>query len=466
MKGLVSMSEIKTLKVAVRDAFSAMESASAALDAVDGDAPDTNVEELEAAFVAAERSHEVAVEKLERAEKLVSARGALPVEPAADTSEVVEERGVKVGKQELVYRADFGSASFFHDVYDATKGDSRASERLAAHHKQVSEERASTGINSTDTSGGEFVPPIWLLDEYVKVARAGRPTANAVNRRPLPPGTDSINLPKITSGTAVAAQQDLGTITPTDPVTSSVSIPVITQAGNQDLSRQAFERSAAAGAGLEQILGEDLLAEYAKQVDVQVLSGSGSSGQAQGIVNVSSPNTVAYTTSSPVVAGSATAADNLYSKIANAIQLVHANRFLPPSAIIMHPRRFAWITAAADTTGRPLVSPLATAVNPAGILGDVASENIVGQIQGVPVIVDANIPTNTGAGTNQDTIIVTRLEDQYLFESAPVVRVFEQALTSTAAIRLQIFGYLAFTAARYAKSTSLITGTGLVTPSF
>jgi len=105
-------------------------------------------------------------------------------------------------------------------------------------------------------------------------------------------------------------------------------------------------------------------------------------------------------------------------------------------------------------------------VNPAGILGDVASENIVGQIQGVPVIVDANIPTNTGAGSNQDTIIVTRLEDQYLFESAPVVRVFEQALTSTAAIRLQIFGYMAFTAARYAKSTTLITGTGLVTPSF
>jgi HK97 family phage major capsid protein len=245
-----------------------------------------------------------------------------------------------------------------------------------------------------------------------------------------------------------------------------VTASVITIAGQQDLSRQAFERSAAAGTGLEQVLGADLAADYAKQIDIQVLRGSGSSGQALGLVNVSSPNTVSYTTSSPVVAGSATAADNLYPKIGNAIQQIHTNRFLPPTAIIMHPRRFAWMMSASDTQGRPLVVPVAQATNTIGLLERVGSENVVGSIQGVPVIVDANIATNTGAGTNQDTIIVTRLEDQWLWEDTPKVRVFEEVLSNTGQIRIQLFAYAAFTGSRYAKATSLITGTGLVTPTF
>jgi len=456
--------DVKTLKAAVRDQFSAMEKAAADLEAVEPDADEAGSDELVAAFNDAERAHQTAVEKLERAEKLESARGALPVVPAEETVEVPEAR-IQVGKSELVYRSDFQGPSFFRDALDATKGNSAAGERLAAHNKQIGEERA---LSSSDTAGGEFIPPAWLLDQYVDFARASRPVANAVNRLPLPAGTDSINLPAVTTGTTTGAQADGGNVgsLSSDAVTATVTASVITIAGQQDLSRQAFERSAAAGTGLEQVLGADLAADYAKQIDIQVLRGSGSSGQALGLVNVSSPNTVSYTTSSPVVAGSSTAADNLYPKIGNAIQQIHTNRFLPPTAIIMHPRRFAWMMSASDTQGRPLVVPVAQATNTIGLLERVGSENVVGSIQGVPVIVDANIATNTGASTNQDTIIVTRLEDQWLWEDTPKVRVFEEVLSNTGQIRIQLFAYAAFTGSRYAKATSLITGTGLVTPTF
>jgi hypothetical protein len=60
--------------------------------------------------------------------------------------------------------------------------------------------------NTTNGSGGEFVPPLWLVGQYVPFARSGRVIANRMRRSPLPPGTDSINLPKMSTGTATAVQ--------------------------------------------------------------------------------------------------------------------------------------------------------------------------------------------------------------------------------------------------------------------
>ena len=449
------MQDLNPLKQQVRDAFANLEAASTAIETADTTDETVETDKLEAAFVEAERSHKDATARLERATNIETARRSLPV---ATVEDAVEETPapVTVGREEPVYRSDFQSASFFRDVLDATKGDSRAAERLAKNNKQVGEARA---LNSTDTSGGEFIPPEWMLSEFVAVAKAGRPFANLVNRRPLPPGTDSINLPKLSSGSSVAAQQDNGSVSSTDSVTTSVTIPVITVAGQQDLSRQAFERSAAAGAGLEGILAQDLLTEYAKQIDVQCLSGSGSSGQAQGLIGTSSIVSVTYTDSSPTVA-------ELYPKIADAVQQIHTNRYLAPSVIVMAPRRWAWFLTALDSQNRPLVVPAAQAVNAEGILSNVAAENVVGQLHGLPVVVDSNIPTNTGAGTNQDTIIVTRAEDLYLFEDTPKVRVFEEVLSGSGGIRIQLFNYAAFSAARYAKASAIVTGTGLVTPTF
>ena len=459
------MKKLTELRADVREKFSALEKASEAIQAGDPADENTDVEALEAAFGEAERAHKTSVDVLERAERLEEARASLPVAPV-EVDEPAEERSeVRVTKNEPTYRADNMGASFFHDV---GKGNSEARERLARNHREVADQRTevrtSTGLNSTDTSGGEWVPPIWLLDEYVKTARASAPLITVLKQRPLPPGQDSINLPKFTSGTATTEHTELATVTPTDPVTSSVTAPVVTEIGAQLIARQTFERSAEAGTGIGDVIVEDLLGELARKVDVQALAGAGSGAEALGLTNVSSPNTITYTTASPVVTGSATAADNLYPKLANAIQLVHSNRYAAATCIIVHPRRWGWIMAAADTVGRPIVNPVASAYNVAGI-GDLSTNaGFAGSILGVPVLLDANV-TTTDSST-RDKIIVTRLEDLYFWAKTPVVRVFDETDADKNAVRVQVDQYFAFAPHRYAKSTTLITGSGLTTPTF
>jgi hypothetical protein len=55
--------------------------------------------------------------------------------------------------------------------------------------------------NRTDGQGGYFVPPIYLIDEFIPALRAGRTAANLCRQMDLPAGTDSINIPKIATGT-------------------------------------------------------------------------------------------------------------------------------------------------------------------------------------------------------------------------------------------------------------------------
>jgi hypothetical protein len=55
----------------------------------------------------------------------------------------------------------------------------------------------SRALSTTDGAGGDFVPPLWMVNEYVELARTGRPTADRVRNESLPTGTDQINVPKL-----------------------------------------------------------------------------------------------------------------------------------------------------------------------------------------------------------------------------------------------------------------------------
>jgi HK97 family phage major capsid protein len=127
------------------------------------------------------------------------------------------------------------------------------------------------------------------------------------------------------------------------------------------------------------------------QVDAQVIAGTGTNGTVLGFLNTAGILTVP--------AGALTIA-GACSAIANAIQQVHAARFLPPQAIFMHPRRWGWFQSLLDTTNRPLFTPVSQSpMNVAGILTAVASEQVVGNMQGVPIITDPNLPINLGSET-------------------------------------------------------------------
>ena len=124
------------------------------------------------------------------------------------------------------------------------------------------------------------------------------------------------------------------------------------------------------------------------------------------------------------------------------------------------------MAASFDSTGRPLVSPSGNAFNQIADASTVAAQGPVGQMAGLPVYTDPNLPTNLGAGTNQDPILVLRSSDLYLWETAPTFASFDGPYADSLSVLLRVHGYAAFIGSRYPQSIAVINGTGTVTPAY
>ena len=374
------------------------------------------------------------------------------------TTGEVRASGVRVGSEPATYRKD-GPASYFRDLVavNLNRGEMRsAMDRLVRNNAEVSVE--SRALSTTDGAGGDFVPPLWMINDYVELARTARPTADRVRNEVLPTGTDSVNIPKIATGTAVAEQATQNTaVQNTDATTSSITANVATIAGQQIIPVQLIEQSPL---NMDSILLADLAADYATKVDLFVLNNN--AVNKKGLLQEAGTNAVTFTSGSPTVA-------LFYSQLANAVQLVTTGRFLPPDTIVMHPRRWAWLLAASDSSMRPLVTinPGQSPMNSIGTANGVAGANgVVGNIMGLDVVVDPMVPTNLGAGTNQDPVVVFRASDSILWEGAPHAEAFRETKADQLSVLLRFYRYAAFTPARYQKSVSVINGTGLVAPTF
>jgi HK97 family phage major capsid protein len=385
--------------------------------------------------------------------------------------------------------------SYFHDLARAQfRADHTAAERLQRHgaelrvelpkrearreeraHRQMDElataeqwrdeQRAAAfeqrvNPNRTDGQGGYFVPPLWLIDEAIGLPRFGRPIADSVRNLELPAGTDSINLPKVATGTATAAQTaDAGSVQSTDLTDTSVSASVYTVAGQQDVAMQLLDQSPAPG--FDSIVFADLQADLALRQDVYVISGSGSSGQPTGILNVSSPNAITYTSATPTL-------QEMWVPWMKSVSQIATNRKLPPTATFVIPAIWYWacsqLDGASGTAGRPLIMPEQNGpFNAMALQTGAMSEGPVGRLTvGTPVILDGNIPTNLGGGTNETRIITLRTSDLYLWEGAVQTRVLTEVLSGTLQVRFQIYRYAAFMGNRLSKAISLVSGTGVI----
>lgn len=335
----------------------------------------------------------------------------------------------------------------------------RAEKELRSAFGDTSQYEKRVNPNRTDGQGGFFVPPLWLVDQFVALQRAGRVIANSVRNMTLPSGTDSINIPKVATGTATGVQTaDAGAVTSTDMTDTSISAPVRTLAGQQDIALQLLDQSPIS---FDEVIFADLHADYNQKLDVQAISGSGSSGQATGIFNVSSIVSVTYTSASPTL-------QEAYPSFAKVLSQMTTARFLPPTAWFMHPRRWYWalsqLDGASGTAGRPMiVAYQAQEFNPAALQTGVDAEGPVGNLMGLPVLLDPNIQTTNSS--NQDVVYALRTPDIYLWEGTMRTRTLTEVLSGTLQVRLQIYNYFALLANRYASSIGTITGTGLAGPS-
>jgi len=370
------------------------------------------------------------------------------------TPETRQVGGWKVTSEEPTYH-ERGSFSFLADAISSEfSRDADATERIARYNREVKLEKRDVG---TANFAGLVVPQ-YLIDLYAPLARAGRPVADISRKHPLPAQGMTVNISKVTTGTAVgyqASENDTATETNIDDTLLTVNVNTI--AGMQDVSKQAILR----GANIEEVVLADLISAYNTKLDYGILNGSGSSGEPVGLTTALT-QVVTYTDASPTVG-------ELYPKIVDAIQRVQSNVFSGPNYILMHPRRLGFLLAAVDSTNRPLVVPNANGpMNAIGTFSGLGyGQSGQYSMLGLPIITDANVTTTNGAGSNEDIIYVVSSDEMHLWEAPqmPTYVRFEQP-DGKVAIRIVLFGFSAFTAQRRPLAGAYIGGTGLVTPSF
>jgi hypothetical protein len=300
----------------------------------------------------------------------------------------------------------------------------------------------------------------------------------------LPPGTDSINVPRIKAPTKVAPQTaDAAAVESKDFTDEAIQANVKTLAGQQDVAIQLLEQSP--GQIVDRVIMEDLLADYNRLVDRQVLYSSGTSTSALNAGEIVGlfPKTnwgagAPYEANETVLTATAgeippIAFNALLGALASKVSY---NRYdLENLHFVLHPRRWFWFATIGDgekgKLGRPLVNTGEFGPFNIAALGSDPTpfEGLVGRVPfGPNVYIDGNIPTTTSSGAysttgTEDFALAAKFDDLWLFEGDLRTRTLPEILSGTLEIRFQIFNYVAFLC-RYPQSIAFGTGTGMKAP--
>jgi hypothetical protein len=364
----------------------------------------------------------------------------------------------RIGQEKRTYSPDNcrKGTEFLADVIASYAHNEEASFRLRAHMREERVERGAylekrANVGTSNFAG--LVVPQYLTDLYAPAVAALRPFADICNQHDLPENGMTVNISRITTTTAAGIQTE-GNAAPTADIDDTLlSENVQTAAGYADLTRQAIER----GSGVEEVTMDDLMRRFATSLDGTLLTQA-----TTGLTNVSAATTFDDTT--PTV-------PELWPKflgaMANAEGALLGMAF--PDYIIMHSRRWYWLQSYLGSQypfiGQPGIPPTQGGV----ANGNGYNQGVRGTLpNGMRVIVDNNIATNGGVGTNQDEIYVVASSECHLWEdpNAPVFIRAEQPLAHQLAVRLVMYGYFAYSFRRYTNAQQKIAGTGLVSPSF
>jgi HK97 family phage major capsid protein len=370
------------------------------------------------------------------------------------------DRVARVGAEERTYRRDQdpNGQRFARDVALQLIGDFGARERLARHQQEELVERGPDyGQDIRAVGTGAFtglVVPQYLTDMFAPMATAGRPFADAINHHDLPESGMVVNIGRGTTGTGAGLQAAEGNpLTEANYDDTLLAIPVQTAGGQQTVSRQAVER----GAGVEDTIMQDLIRRQASVLDSTLLN--------QATTGLSAVATVtAYTDATPTVAEN-------YPKLIEAMSKLEAalmDAATGENLAVMHSRRWYWMQNALTSTW-PMISQPGIVTQTLGANYQERYGNGVRGLlpNGTPVIVDNNVVTNLGAGTNEDEEYLVDRNECHLWEDprAPLFIRADQVLAANLQILLVVYTYFAYTHSRYTQAQK-VGGTGLITPTF
>ena len=367
----------------------------------------------------------------------------------------------RVGREERTYNKekDRRGGTFVQDVTrQFLYNDLAAQERLSRHMQEERVERGAYleragGIVGTGAFAGLTVPQ-YLTDMYAPATAALRPFADACNKHDLPDNGMTVNISRITTPTAVGLQAAENTaVTSADIDDTLLTENVQTAAGQQTLSRQAIDR----GTGVEAIVLDDLFRRYATNLDATLINQAST-----GLTNVA--NLITYDDTTATFA-------ELYPKIIQGASNAETSLLgqATPDIVVMHSRRWYSLNAAL-TTSWPAISQPSIPAQQAGVnFATRYGDGFRGVLpNGLAVIVDNNIATNLGTGTNQDEIYVVATQECHLWEdpAAPVFIRAEQAAAASLGVLLVLYGYFAYSFRRYPSAVQKVSGTGLTPPTF
>jgi hypothetical protein len=288
---------------------------------------------------------------------------------------------------------------------------------------------------------------------YAPAVAALRPFADACNKHPLPADGMTVNISRITTATGVALQASENAAVQETNIDDTLLSPAVqTAAGQQTISRQAIDR----GTGVDDVVLQDLFKQYATRLDSTLINQA-----ATGLAAVGTA--VAYTDATPTGA-------ELYPKIVGAQAGAEAALLAQavPNLAVMHSRRWYWLSSQMSSTW-PLINTTGIPVQAGGVNFAVPyNSGFRGMLpSGLNVVVDNNCPTTIGAGT-EDEIYVTASDECHLWEdpNAPLFIRAEQPFAASLGVLLVVYGYFAYTFARYSNSVQRVSGTGLIAPVF
>jgi HK97 family phage major capsid protein len=325
----------------------------------------------------------------------------------------------------------------------------------------------SRGMTRNPGQGGYFVPPGWLVDQFVHAPRAGAPFAALWASLPLPPKVSSVNLPRFAVGARAGVQPgDAAPLGTADPADGYIGAPVLTLAAQVDVSMQWLDQCPVPP---DETIGADLAEAFMTNLDGQLLLGSGTNGQLPGIIPggqfsaasmvwLSSTNNTAAQGWANGQGATAGIAQSLHQMSAQLKRKVARYRALPPTHWVAPSSLWDMICgSAADAQNRPLVTP------------GMHSPSAVPVLHGLPVIGDENIPETFGGAIppvmsavsrglyapldgngTWIPIVLGRWKDCLYFQSEPVIRIMDEALSGTGQVRFQAYSYVAAVPGRVA----------------
>jgi HK97 family phage major capsid protein len=380
------------------------------------------------------------------------------VTPIAPPTKRAYDQVGRVGAEKRTYNPDNDrrGRDFALDVArQYISNDPGANERLARH---MQEERVERGDKLVARAGGTanfsgLVVPQYLVDEFAPLARAGRPFADACRKHDLPATGMTLNVGKLTTGTTADDQSaENAAVSDTDADDTLIPVSVRTSAGSQTVSRQAAER----GEGIEDTIVEDLIRANFTNMDGKLFSIAS--------VGLSAAATaITYTDATPTAA-------ELYPKLVQGTAEVEAallDQGLGDTIAVMHSRRWYWLQKELSSSNPLFGQPGIAAQNIGLNYGERYGAGFRGILpNGTPVVVDNNITTAAGAGTEDEIYFVAQSE-AHLWEdpNAPMLIRAEQTKAKSLGIDLVVYNYYAFLFTRRAHAQK-IAGTGLIAPTW